>query len=126
MVNLNEPPVGRTERIQRGDGSALMGWAPGDGVRYVLIACRMDPVVCDEMGCRRDALLVSLGYYGKGFRSYPLIPGQVKTVDYVAEKFGYKGDELLAFAALVNFALCEPGGIEWDEATRIFGEMRLG
>jgi len=125
VVSLNGPPVGKQEYAAVSADGALIKWSPGDGLVYTMVASSIAPALCEGLGCEERALMVSLGSPGRGFRSYPLVPGSVKAKRYMAEKFQFKGDELLAFTALVNFALCERGGPEWQMATELHSEMKL-
>lgn len=120
MVSLNAPPVGIQEYAAVSDNSMLIKWSPGDGAVYTMVASEIAWAICEGLGCDECALMVSLGFPGQRFRSYPLIPGQVESSSYIAEKFGFRGGDLAAFTALVNFALCPEGGPEWDLAMESF------
>ena len=123
MVKLNEPPVGTTERHVKSENATLVSWCPGDGFKYTLLACELGSEVCESMGAQPGSLWVSLGFYGNGFQSYPLKPGQVKALRYMREKFDFSEREAVAFTVLVNFALCEPGSASWELADEMFREM---
>jgi len=101
---LKQPPFGRVE-AQASGSSAMIRWAPGNGVVYQLIATPVPDEVAKVIG---GTLLLSLMRRdGKSYVSYPGNPGGFYHLSFVEEKWGKDlGEEGTLYAtALLNWAL---------------------
>lgn len=91
---------GPTE-LTSGANAALVRFSPGDGTRYGMILSPMGPVLSGAMGSVPESWLVSVGFPGGEWRTYPFGGAEIIHPLYVMEKLKVAYYEACVYAGML-------------------------